>query len=555
MKGVFLAAAVVPLAFLLAGAERVDFWNSPRPEAEAASILLSGLSDEEILGQIFMMTYPGDDPPELLLGWIGKRALGGVKLFGWNAEDTDKVAAAVSKIQAKAGSTRHRIPPFVATDQEGGWIRHVKGATIVTPGNMAIGASGYPSDAYESARYIGLELSALGITMNFAPTVDLATRPRSKIIGPRAFSDDPMATAVLAAAYVRGMAAAGVVCTAKHFPGHGDTEYDSHGVLPVIAADEKTLWDRELVPYRVLAAEGVPAVMSGHLAFPRVTGDRLPASLSRYFLDDILRKKIGFRGIVITDDLFMTGAVIEGGFVETCERAIMAGNDVLMISRTLSPDDPAWIGLLAEYRRVAAFRARVMESAASVIEAKLRYLRPLGRDGVIPASDAARRLSTDESRDFFREQALRSVTSLGGKELPLVPGKAGRVLLAGQFTEFFEEGRRYFPNADKFFFSYQPWDDPVAEELAALEARLGSYDTVIVAVANPAAAAMARAAVASGARTFGVSVLSPASTLDLHGLRGALAVYGYSTECFAAAFAALTGAVPMIGVLPFPADG
>ncbi len=550
-NALLIAAAA---CFLVAsGAERPDFWNAPRDRAPSADALLSSLSDEETLGQLFMMTYPGDDPPELLLDWIGRRALGGVKLFGWNADDTDKVARAVAKIQAAAASTRHRIPPYVATDQEGGWIRHVKGATIVTPGAMAIGASGYTQDAYESARYIGLELAALGITMNFAPTVDLATRPRSQIIGPRAFSDDPIEVAALAAAFAKGMASAGVVCTAKHFPGHGDTEYDSHGVLPVIDADEKTIWERELVPYRVLAAEGVAGVMSGHLAYPRVTKDHSPASLSRYFLDDVLRKKIGFEGIVVTDDLFMTGAALAGGFAETCERAILAGNDLLMISRTLSPDDAAWKTLLAKYRAKGPFRDRVLESARRVIESKLRYLKPLGASGITPASDVARKLGTEEAHAFFAAQALRSVTKLGGSGLPLDPAKAGRTLLASQYQEFFTEGKRYFPKADTFYFSSQPWNQPVATERDAFDARLGAYDTVVVAVANPAAAAYARAAVAAGKRAYAVSVLSPQSTIDVAGLRGSLAVYGFSGECFAAGFAALTGAVPMDGVLPFSA--
>jgi beta-N-acetylhexosaminidase len=216
------------------------------------------MSDEEVLGQVLMMSYPGDEPNALLLDWVERRCLGGVKVFGWNAEDSTKVAEAVGRMQGRALGSRLGIPLLVATDQEGGWIRHVKGATTVTPGNMAIGASGRPYDAYRSALIIGRELAALGVNMNFAPSVDLATKPKSYIIGPRAFSDDPQAVAVLGSAFVKGLADAGVIATAKHFPGHGGTEADSHGVLPVIRIDERTLWERELLPFRLLAAEGVP---------------------------------------------------------------------------------------------------------------------------------------------------------------------------------------------------------------------------------------------------------------------------------------------------------
>ena len=172
------------------------------------------MSDEEVLGQLFMLAYPGDTPPPLLFDWIGKRGLGGIKIFGWNAEDTTKVAEAVAALQQAALASGRKVPLLIATDQEGGWIRHVKGATSQTPGNMAIGASGRPYDAYWSGYYIARELEALGINMNFAPAVDLATRPRSSIIGPRAFSDDPEESAALGVAYYRGTAAAGLIATA-----------------------------------------------------------------------------------------------------------------------------------------------------------------------------------------------------------------------------------------------------------------------------------------------------------------------------------------------------
>ncbi|HET7838627.1 MAG TPA: glycoside hydrolase family 3 N-terminal domain-containing protein, partial [Rectinemataceae bacterium] len=273
-----LAVLLVAASSLLLGgaaAPSHDFWAAGKDEALASS-LLERMGDVEVLGQLLMLAYPGSDPPPLLFDWIEARGLGGVKIFGWNAEDTDRLAVSVAALQRRALSSGEGIPLLLATDQEGGWIRHVKGATTVTPGNMAIGASGRPYDAYRSAFLIGRELAALGINMNFAPAVDLATRPKSQIIGPRAFSSDPMEAAALGAAFARGLAEAGIIATAKHFPGHGDTEQDSHGVLPVIMDDEKTLWNRELIPYRMLAAEGIPAVMSGHLSFPLITGDGSP---------------------------------------------------------------------------------------------------------------------------------------------------------------------------------------------------------------------------------------------------------------------------------------
>jgi beta-N-acetylhexosaminidase len=526
-----------------------SFWGLEGVDQELAlDALMVDMSDEERLGQLFMLSYGGDVPTPLLYSWIRLRGLGGVKIFGWNAEDTTRLGAAISAIQDAAARSPHDVPPFVATDQEGGWIRHVKGNTSITPGNMAIGASAWPSDSYRSALYIGTELSALGITMNFAPTVDLATRPDSTIIGSRAFSHDPMETAILAAAWSRGMADSGVFATAKHFPGHGDTELDSHGILPVLNITMETLWARELVPYRILVTEGLPGIMSGHLAYPRITGNREPASLSYTMIQGILRERMGYQGVVITDDLMMHGAASPGGLAETCERAIRAGNDILMFSKTLALDDPVWTRLLALYRRDPTFKARVDESARRVIRAKLDWLLPRGERGLYPIADPDAVMRTDESRAFFFEQALRSATLLGNGAVD--QGSVGRLLVAGQFADFFPEALRRFPEAEVFRFSYMPAERANAADLASFRSKLAGVDTVLVCVANPANAEYARAAVRAGKRLLVVSVLSPSSVMEFIPHGSIAAVYSYSRESFTAAFAILFGEVDAVGRLP-----
>ncbi len=518
------------------------------PEDEAVELLLAGLSQEERLGQLFMLAYQGTMPGEVLLAWLRTRGLGGIKIFGWNAEDTDVVAAAVRAMHAQGSPLG--IPPFIATDQEGGWIRHVKGNTSITPGNMAIGASAWPSDAYKSAYYIGRELAALGITMNFAPTVDLATRPDSRIIGSRAFSDDPMETAVLAAAYSRGLSDAGVVATAKHYPGHGDTQLDSHGVLPVIHISKKTLLERELVPYRLLAAEGIPAIMSGHLSFPDITGNNDPASLSPLMIRDILRKELGFRGLVITDDLVMGGADSPEGLSFTCERAIRAGNDVLMLSRELALDDRAWTRLASLCKSDSGFRDRVNESARRVLLAKIRYLLPLGKKNIIPGNKTDPLLRTAESRGFFLSQAGRSATKLGKFSLPALKDSP-RLLVAGQFSDFFTEAKTRLPSALVFRYSYLPAEKALENELQDFKARLGVADSVLVVVANPASAEFAMLALEAGKKVYIISVLSPFFALGLAARSNAVAVYSYSGESFIAGIAVLSGDFEAIGELPF----
>ena len=183
--------------------QNITFWSN-LPHEQLCDEIVSQMTDEELFAQILMFGWAGSEPSPLLLDWIKLRALGSVKVYGWNTDNILSVAHAVTQTQKLAQESRFKIPLYVATDQEGGWIRHIKGSTSDTPGNLAIGASGYPIDAYLSGYYIAKELRALGINMNFAPTVDLYTNHESAVIGPRSFGESPEESAVFGAAFSAG---------------------------------------------------------------------------------------------------------------------------------------------------------------------------------------------------------------------------------------------------------------------------------------------------------------------------------------------------------------
>ena len=499
-----------------------------------------------------MVGYSGDEPSASLLDWVERYGIGGVKIFGWNAEDTTALAEAIASIQKRALARADALPVLFATDQEGGWIRHVKGRTSESPGNMAIGATRSARDAYDAGYHIGRELRVLGITMNFAPDVDLATNADSVIIGPRAFSDDPELASKLGLAYARGSLAAGVIPTAKHYPGHGATPKDSHGSLPVIDVSQATFLRRELAPFARLARAGVPAMMSGHLAFPKVAGDGEPASLSPVMLmNNYLRSRLGYRGAVITDDLYMVGALGRNSILETCQAALMAGNDMLLLSVAPSLDGSLWQGLLAAYKSDAAFRARVREAAGRAIALKLRYLRPLGAKGLVPNPPAvAAALPDPAAQVFFAGLARRSVSPLGPKgKLPFRPH--GKVLIAGPFDTFLSLGRKTYPNAASFQFSYRPEDHADPAELGAFRASLQGCSGTIVCVANAAGLEFAAAARDAGVPVAIVSVLSPAHAAGADSWAAAsVAVYHYAPACLKAGLDALAGAIPARGRVP-----
>jgi beta-N-acetylhexosaminidase len=535
--------------FALAAPLAAQNFNDTRSPDALARIIIEAMSDEDALAQTFMFGWRdiGTGPSELIQQWIMRRHIGGVKVFGWNTSDIVQLARTVGTFQREAQRNPANIPLFVATDQEGGLVRHVKDSTSETPGAMAIGASGFPEDAYRSGFHIGRELAALGINMNFAPTVDLYTNHNSLLIGSRSFGDDPVKTGVLGAAFARGQLAAGIIPTAKHFPGHGDTALDSHGVLPRIDADFETLWERELVPYRILAKEGIPAVMSGHIAFPNTDAKMMPASLSPYFLTEILRKKIGFRGLVITDDLSMNGATLSAGSLwQAAKDALLAGNDVIMISSTPELNSPVWVNLLDAMRGEPAFRARVRDAAERIITVKLRYLRGDGAVPAVPDLNKVRELIPDrEGTFFFQDLAARSVTFAIQKDdvFPLSPQKAGRVLLAGQSLDFFKIGKLAYNNAPAWWYT--------ADNIRELLPRAASVDTVIFYLETSEGINVLRSIRTLGKRVIVLSVLSPASLKAIPWVDGAIAVYSDSYESLVAGFSAILGRFEPNGSLPF----
>jgi beta-N-acetylhexosaminidase len=497
------------------------------------------MSDEEALAQTFMLGWVGAEPSPLIMNWIRDRHIGGVKIFGWNTGDTQRLARTVGELQ-KASLEGNGIPLLVATDQEGGWIRHVKGATSETPGNMAIGASGYPQDAYRAGYYIGRELSVLGINMNFAPTVDLFTNRSSSLIGPRAFGSDPAQAGILGAAFMRGQMAAGVIPTAKHYPGHGDTDLDSHGVLPQIEAPFEVLWERELVPYRILFREGLPAVMTGHLAFPQTKAAATPASLSPYFLKEVLREKMGYQGLVITDDLMMNGATTHAGSLSmAAKQALLAGNDVVMLSKTPNLTEPVWTTLVRAMGEEREFRDRVRDAARRVLEAKFRYLRGTH----IPDLEKLdSELPNQEGAAFFLDLAVRSVTMLRGGALSNEEG--GRLLLAGQYEDFFRAGKAAYPEAVNYWYSEERG---IPDFLYFVR----NSDTIIFCLSDKEDLRFLRNIQDLGKRVIVLSVLNPVYLESVPWVDGAIAVYSYAPESFTAAFSVLAGRIPAEGRLPY----
>ncbi|WP_067824461.1 glycoside hydrolase family 3 protein [Actinomadura kijaniata] len=271
-------------------------------------------------------SFAGATAPRWLLDEL-ERGLGGVTLFALNGNvpNTEALAALTAEMR-KVGD------PLIGIDEEGGDVTRLGGHAVPSPypGNAALGAADDVELTRRVYRSLGAELVEVGVNLNFAPSVDVNTADDNPVIGTRAFGSDPQLVARHAVAAVTGTQEAGVAACAKHFPGHGATVEDSHLGVPIVDADLDLLERRELVPFRAAIAAGVQAVMTAHLNLPTIT-DGVPATLSPAVITGLLRERLGYRGVIVTDALDMRGASGEIGIPEAAVRALVAGADLLCL--------------------------------------------------------------------------------------------------------------------------------------------------------------------------------------------------------------------------------
>ena len=322
-----IAPVVAALSF-----DAGPLWPQQRPQPSVET-RLRRLTLREKAAQLVMPWIAGsyaafDDPGfARIVRWVDTLGVGGVIVSIGAPTD---IAAKLNFLQRKA-----TLPLLVAADLEGGTAFRFTGGTGF-PTNMGVGASGRDEDAEEMGRIIAREGRAVGIHITFSPVADVNNNPANPIINTRSFGGDPSAVARLVAAQIRGTQGEGMLATAKHFPGHGDTETDSHLALPVVAADWRRMDSVELVPFRAAVEAGVALVMSAHIALPQVdSGLTRPATMAPNVLTGILRDSLGFRGLIVTDALDMGGVVNSYGPDEAAVQAILAGSDIL-----LQPRDP-----------------------------------------------------------------------------------------------------------------------------------------------------------------------------------------------------------------------
>jgi beta-N-acetylhexosaminidase len=355
-----------------------------------------------------------------------------------------EVAAKINALQQLA-----RVPLLVSSDLEpnlgrleGGIFSHYLtdgGGATVLPNAMAIGATGRDDDAREAGRIIAREAKAVGILVNFAPTVDVNNNPANPVINVRSFGEDPQHVARLATLFIRGTQGEGVMATAKHFPGHGDTDVDSHAGLPVVTATRARLDTVELVPFRAAIQAGVGMIMTAHLALPAVQGDSTtPATLAPRILTGMLRDTLGFSGTTVTDALTMEG--VGKGYTQeqSAVQAVQAGAQILLMPRDTKRAIDA---VVAAVERGEIDRSRIDDAARRVLEMKVRTGAAFRRYRTMDEVRAT--VGIPAHRQAAQDIAQRAITLLRDRDslLPL----QGRVTLVQYAPDTELRATRYLP--------------------------------------------------------------------------------------------------------------
>lgn len=358
--------------------------TAPTPEPEpaeeekdeleaAAGRLLEKMTLEEKVGQLLIVGFQQDIDEASLQEYFDKYRVSGFILFSRNYKDFNSLYSLVESLKEK-NSLSSSIPLFISIDEEGGTVSRLPEGGTHFPEALKLGRTGDPGLTRKAGRVIGSELKAAGINLDFAPVLDVVTDSGNKLLVKRSYGSSADTVAGHGLAFMEGLQSEGVIAVPKHFPGHGNTVTDSHSELPVIDTDRELLEKRELAPFKAAVGAGADVLMVGHIAFPKLDPSGLPATMSGYFITDILRKDLGFKGIAISDDIEMSGYTkAKAGLEEGVIASFEAGLDVFLIGHTKEIGVRVYEALRNAVQKGEISEERLNESVMRVLRVKLKH--------------------------------------------------------------------------------------------------------------------------------------------------------------------------------------
>jgi beta-N-acetylhexosaminidase len=329
------------------------------------------MMSRDAIGQLFMLGFEGKSVSSDLASFIREYKPGGVILFARNLESVEQIVQLTNHLQACSPHS----PLLIAIDQEGGRVSRLPDTFTICPPCEVLGRCNSSELAYAAAATVAKELKAVGINMNMSPVLDVNSNPANPVIGDRAFSATPGPVCELGLATVGGLQDHQVVACGKHFPGHGDTNADSHKELPVVTAPRERLEQIEWPPFRHAASHGVATMMTAHVLY-RALDEHLPATLSPTIIGKLLREDMRYDGVVLTDDLEMHAIIDHYGIEDATVRAIVAGCDMPLICKDRDREVAAITALEKAVANGTITSDRVGLSLARIARLKDRFLKP-----------------------------------------------------------------------------------------------------------------------------------------------------------------------------------
>jgi beta-N-acetylhexosaminidase len=455
--------------------------------------LIEQLTVEQKVGQLLLLGFGGTTMDGTIATFLDEMQPGGVALFSRNIVDPEQTLTLVRAVREHDPRVRcgpscpaavpSSLPMFVSVDQEGGSVVRLKRDALILPSAMALGATDDPELARRVGRQLGEDLQWWGFNMNLAPVLDVNSNPRNPVIGVRSFGGDPARVGEVGVGYITGLSEAGVVAVAKHFPGHGDTDVDSHYAMPVLHHDRARLEAIELRPFARAFAAGLPAIMTAHIALPKIAESRdVPATVSAKVLTGVLRDELGWDGLVITDGLEMEGIVRQYGAGEAAVRAVVAGADMVMVLWFPEKKKEVQRALLDAVASGRLPMERLDQAVRRVLEQKARFGVFSRRLPTIAEASAGLQRA---DRRVLQEVALRAVTIVKNDD-DVVPLKkpsspSPRVVVAAPFGGFVRGLQRAL-NAQTVLLSSSPTKAQTEKESARIVALARAHDASVVVV-------------------------------------------------------------------------
>lgn len=437
------------------------------------------------VGQRIVAGFPGTTIDSELEEFIRHYQIGNFILFKHNivnANQLKTLCEGLTKLSKKY--TGHRA--FITIDQEGGMVTRLSDDSVNIPGAMALAATKDEANIYEAGKITGEQLRTLGFNFNLAPVADINSNMDNPVIGVRSYGDEPNQVAKYSVAMMKGLFDGGVLASAKHFPGHGDTNVDSHLGLPQVHKSFSEMEQCELVPFKALIEAGIPAIMTSHIIFPALEENNLPATMSRKIITGLLKETLGFKGLVISDCMEMSAIKKYYGSMEGIKHAIIAGVDLIFVSHTMSVAREA-SDVLTDMLEKGELSMDEMDASIE----KIMYYKEKYLDKVNDRTDTEE-FDVKAGIEFTKKLLRQSITpvQMPDEKLPVVDQNSlflGCLPVRATNVSNTEEGTFHFADYMAKYFHGKgilTSPQPTTQELSALRQPMKEAETVVIATYN-----------------------------------------------------------------------